>query len=819
MAIGKDTLLNIMAMEAETVDTNKADGRPVVEISSMFMKSFDDSLVMYDRAVDALDALTNGQGFSDDFGVCNACYRMIYITPHDIASYIDYLFKAVSNRMISCSINDMEKFAVEMAKRFIIQNSGEKLDRDNIFANGKYTDPRTETMMDLLVQSENTYFDRCVCSKYDMEQRAKSIKDDVAKMKSMHFAPTMKAVVKALPDTIKDAMQESLRNGVACCNCDVMMRYIETFILFTISLNTITLQQLIGYVQPMSTFIKKEASKYKTESFTDTAFNGYIMECSILKTNDINIRSRIPFDCNMRNIVLQDVTPNFKDTKSALHFMLKDSRSPIHVLLIQYSTKKEIPIEGNCIPALELFRPWFNDCAEQSRTDLQREYDRVGFLTDVNWLDKIAYGNQFVDGNYRLDAVGNENRHPIVEVLGTLHKMYCGCNLKTNTELADQILNISGMMHSVIENQYAAINRQLTTDILAVLGDCFTRCVLKLYHNNCTVIVASDDMDDTMIPGYAYCEQFVMEADGQQTTVTVDTAPNTASKTGVLSKLATAFKSFINWVEKKLSNVPAIFNRINNAKIAYIKGHDKLNNEIMQAISNGSFKATLGHFPKYNIPAKNMIDKSNTVKGVIDAYLNDPSKEIDEKAIKAAIYPGDDTVAQSIANAGSDEQEQKLIQNYVLFSKTQPDESSYINGPISPDDWKSICEDLVNSPKLMDSACKAMAKSLKDTMSSLEKMMKDEERRSKQPQQNQQQQQPQPTGRAQQLFNILQRIVKNYEMNAINSISKQFFGTYYDCYKKIVDAYQAQSKTQNTAGAQPAQQSEAPAEQQQPENP
>ena len=98
-------------------------------------------------------------------------------------------------------------------------------------------------------------------------------------------------------------------------------------------------------------------------------------------------------------------------------------------------------------------------------------------------------------------------------------------------------------------------------------------------------------------------------------------------------------------------------------------------------------------------------------------------------------------------------------------------------------------------------------------------MMKDEERRSKQPQQNQQQQQPQPTGRAQQLFNILQRIVKNYEMNAINSISKQFFGTYYDCYKKIVDAYQAQSKTQNTAGAQPAQQSEAPAEQQQPENP
>ena len=825
MAIGKDTLLNIMAMEAaaNSVDTNKADGKPTVDISNEFMKSFDESISLYDQTLDSLESLIKGNGFTDDFGVCSDSYNMIYITPKNIASYIDYLFKAISNHLIDCSIVDMEKFAVEMAKRFIVENSGIVMDRDNIFANGKYSDPRTETMMDLLTQAENSMFSRCVCSKYDMEQRAKSMKDDFDKINGLHFAPTMKAVVKALPSTITEAMRDGVKNGYACCNCEVVMRYIEAFILFAVSLNTVLLHQMISYVEPMSTFVRKEASKYKTESYNETAFNGYIMECSILKTNSMNIRSRIPFDCNMRNIVLQDVTPNFKDTKSALHFMLKDNRSPIHALLIQYSSNKTMPVLSACVPAMQLFKPYFD---EHFESGLAEEYKKVGFLTDVNWLDKIAYGNQFMDGNYRMDAAGNENRHPIVEVLCTLHKMYCGCKLKTNEELADNILNIAGLMHHIIDAQsYAIQNRQLVMDILAVLGDCFTRCTLRLYHNNCNVLVFSDDMDDTMAPGYSYCEQFVMEADGaQQPTVEVQGAPSTQQKTGVISKLISMFKRFIKWIEEKLSNVPVIFNKINNAKIAYIKGHSKLNEEVGTAIGNGSFSAKLGNFPIYKIPARAMLDKSTAVKSVLDEFVRDKTKEIDPKEIKAKIYPGDETTAQKIANIGNDEQESKMIRNFILFSTPEPDPAqSYVNGNMSADQWKNMVDDLINSQKLIDESCKAMAKSLKDAMADLEKLARDEERQQQQAnnnQQNGQQQQTQPTNRADQLFKILEGIVKNYQMNAVNTLTKQFFGTYYDTYKKIIDAYQAQSKSKNTGGEQqqPAAQPQAqtPNEGQQP---
>lgn len=992
-------------------NSSQAGTKASFKFSPGFIKAIDESLSSYDQSLDHLQSLIHGNGFDDDYGVCNTRYQLIYITPHDIASYIAYLFKAITNRLIECNPVDMEKFAVEMAKRFALDNGGETLKRDNMFATSTYVDPRTQTLMDLLVQTQNTFFDRVVYSKYEMQQRAKSMKNDYDKLNGLHLTPSIKAVVRAIPDTIKEAIAG---DAMSCWDSNLIMASIETFVLFVVSLNTCTIEQMIGYAQPRSTFVRKDKketvtqesvdiNKYspvyivltagktsivsntikkitnskwshcsisfiasldemysyavqKTEhanraglrresihggyikncdicvfgmyvpsqiasnmhnmildkiqektkfdigllirkAFNDNAsgskdankkicttfvndliketgktfsdknapssqqmrdaaelkpdevvllydgvveeydpvkvsetitkyakraeskpFVEYVTECSLIKTTEINVHSRIPFDCNMRNIVLQDMTPNFKDTKSAMHFMLKDNRSPIHTLLIKYSSKKRMSDHPDCVPAMELFRPYFN---HHNCPDEYYNFLGMDIHTDVNWLDKIAYGNTFLDGNYRLDSVGNENRHPIVQTLATLNRMYCGCDLKTNEELADHILAIAGLIHGVIESNWCACNRDLTRDILAVLGDCFTRCVLRLYHNNSVVIVYDDNMADTMIPGYMYVEQFVMEADGdqqsqQKTSVTFGNNPNTNEKTGGLNKLASLIRAFVKWVTDTFSKIPYMFNNFAEAKIKYIESHQKLNEEIGNALGT-SFTVNLTNFPKYNIQAKALMQPGRLSRE-LDQIINS-NGEINPDDVKKKLYPFPENVMGTILNEKDLKKQSVLIQNYALFGDPTPDQKCFVNGPMDSTTWNDMVSDLSQSMKLVQELSKSMSDELKQALSKVESLRKKEESNQNKAAQNQNgASENGPTNRAELLFKIVQEISTQLDVNVINALSKRFFNGSYEMYKKIVDNYQMQTKQkqsqqpnnqqpnaqQNSGTAQPA---------------
>ncbi len=992
-------------MAEKTTSTPVAEQKKsVVEFSSEFSTSFDKSIISYDDALDHLQSVVNGKDF-DEYGICNCCYNLRYITPNDISEYISNLIKAVSMKLIECNVADLEKFSVEMAKQFIAKNSGLPVERDNIFAKGTYSDPRTDTLMDLLVQTENTFFDRCVYSKFEMQKRASDIKSDYEKINSMHFGASMKAVVKALPGVIEKAMKDTPGASFVCCDCNLAMTYIETFILFACGLNTCMLSQMIGYCEPMTTYLRKDRpvitqesvstrgnkpvyvvlvsgtnivsktikkfthskwshaaisfdpsleylysytfatteyapssqglrresikllnniggevcvygfyapnktvkdmkeaidsriksgstkydlgllvkkifndnaeenadnnkkicssfvnsiikefvgkisdknspspddmskaletmnshefvklyegpcmtydqaavttrlKKFAKDAETKRAFTEYYSEFCLTKTNDINIRSRIPFDFNMRNIVLQDCTPNFKDTKSALHFMMKDSRSPIHALLINDASDLKMPNRTQCCGTLQLFEPYFRPPIHDG--PLGFEYDRAGFITDVNWLDKIAYGNNFLDGNYRKDAVGNENRHPIYQTLCVLHKMYCGCGLKTNEDLADNIIRIAGLMNVIINEQpWTCYNKDLVKDILAVLGECFTRNVIKLYNNHCTIITYSDDMDDTMIPGYTYCEAFVyMEAEqaGEKPappTVTFADSNgktmNTAPKTGALNKLTTAMRQFGEWIQKKLANIPALFQKINGAKAAYVTQHQKLNDQIFQAITNHQFNPQFKNFPLYKIPLKDIVSKSAAVQQILDDYARDPNKEINVTEIKAAIYPGSNDIAKWIAELNDETKETDAIRNYVLFSDTTPDQhiKSY-TGPLAPNVWKDMVGDLTNAQRLVDEAGKAMTQSLQNGMKVLEKIRKNEESAAQKAQNVHQEAdgvKSTASANCDTLFKIFQQVSKTYQINVMNAITNTFFNTYYQAYKQIVDAFQTQTK-------------------------
>ena len=984
----------------QTIDYNKSDGKPVVEFSPEFLSSFDKSILSYDNTLDQLQSLINGKGF-DEYGICNCQYNMWYITPSDISEYISNLFKAISMKLIQCDIADLEKFSVEMAKRFIEKNCGKNVPLDNIFALGTYADPRTETLMDLLVQTENTFFDRSVYSKYEMEQRAKDVKEDYNKINSMHFGAAMKAVVKSLPDVIKKAMKESTIDGFVCCSCDTVMTYIETFILFACSLNTCMLTQLIGYCEPMSTYLRKEKATVTQESvsirgnkpvyvvlisgdnivskiikkfthskwshaaisfdpsleemysytfatteyakssqglrredirllnkldvevcvygfyapnktvndmketiherivsgktrydlgllfkkaFNDNAeqnldnnkkicsafvnsiiaefvgkisdkvspspddmakalegmdshefvklyegpcstydeaiikskvkkfakdaetktFSEYVSEFCLVKTNDMNIRARIPFDFNMRNVVLQDCTPNFKDTKSALHYMMKDSRSPIHAMLIESATDRRIASVGECMPVMQMLEPYFREHGHD--VPLGFEYDRAGFITDVNWLDKIAYGNNFLDGNYRMDAMGNENRHPIYLTLKMLHKIYCGCGLKTNEDLSNNILKIAGTMIAIINRQpWSCCNKELVKDILCVLGECFTRNVIKLYNNHCNIVTYSDDMDDTMAPGYTYCEAFVyMEADAKdpQPKIEAVNGQNTVQKTGVLNKLTTLIRQFAQWIQNKLGNVPALFEKINGAKIAFVQSHDKLNQEIGNAIANNTFTVTVKNFPVYKIPVDKINNKANNIKNILNEFVQNPNKDFDPVEIKAQIYPGDDATAKEFANIKDPKEAGAAIQRYVLYGQLPNQQTGFVDGKnLNQNLWNDMCNNIKESKRLIDTVMKPMIASLNDGLKAIENVQKQEEKANNANKDQQQQQgdnqQQQPTNKAELMFNTFKDIVQVYQLNMVNAFTNKFFNTSYQLYKEIVDKYQSQNKVQS----------------------
>lgn len=803
-------------------DVNKSDGRPEMEFSDEFKKSFDDALADYEDTLKYLKNLASGKGFEDDFGVCSCQYQLMYLTPKDLSSFISDLFKAISKRLIDCNFVDVEKMAVELAKSYIATNTGNQLTRDNLFASSTYGDPRVETLMDILVQIQNAFFERAVYSKYEMIERAKSMKADVDKMSGMNFPTAMRAVVNALPKTIKDVMKDSMADGIVACNCDVIMVYIETFILFMCSLNSTALEQMISYAQPRSTFLRKSASKFVGETYADTAFNGYITECCMLKTNTMNIRARIPFDCNMRNIVLQDFTPSFKDTRSALFFMLKDNRSPIHILLAKYATNRKL--SGQCAHVTSMFhqyfyRPEMCPCADPSRY----EYEKAVFRTDVNWLDKIAYGNNFLDGNYRMDAMGNDNRHPIKTTLEMLHRMFCGCGLKTNEDLANQIITIADAMNCVICNDiWCYENRALVSDILAVLGDCFTRCVLRLYHNNANVIAFDDDMPDTMIPGYTYCEYFVyQEAESNQPSVEVSGTQNTAPKTGGLSKLGSALRQFVGWVRTKLRNFPRMFAATNEAKIKWITSHEDLNKKVGEALGK-TLNVTLKNVPQYNIPFNEMKTKMEAVSQKLQLELSNASKDseiTDEELlrIKVLLYPGDDTTAKKIAMTEDAKQRAELITNYVMYKTTDPTpDVASKTGPMTPDQWNDIVGTLTQSTKLIDELTKVVTNTLNNEAKEVDKLRQQDERAAAAPQQtaqNGEQQQNTNVGsnNAQKIYDVMQQVLQDYQLNALNKLGGTMFKTYYGIYKQIVDAYRQQTLTPKAKAAAGTETAAAPA--------
>lgn len=480
-----------------------------------------------------------------------------------------------------------------------------------------------------------------------------------------------------------------------------------------------------------------EMNAHKAESKT---INEYVTECCLLKTNNIVCKNKIPFNINMRDIVLQDMHPNFKDTVSAINFIMKDTRSPFAHLIWKYGS---INLDNQKINPDMIVRMFLGHpcCACDTFSNYAKLYNDIDFHTDVNWLDKITYGDIYQSSNYRADAMGNDHKHPIQITLEMLYKMYGDRRCKTNQDLADNIEIVGDAMIGIarIYKDCGIENWELVRDILAVFGEIMTKCMIRLYNNHMAIIVVSDDMDDTMIPGYMYTESFVMEADNTKPTVTVtnkDSVSNKGNSTGkqLFAKgkefLKQSLTKFSGWVTDALAKVPQKFVDVHKAESNWITKHADLSSKIGTEIGS-AFSPHVENWPAYKIPLNELTSANVSIKNVIDKYVQNPSQNFDANTIRKEFYDQFPTLKGQI-QVGDPNKEAEAISNYVLYSnpnvtndekflKLQPgDQASWQSA------WNNLCNDIEKTPDALKTAAKKISDDLnqasKDVLGQVNKL-------------------------------------------------------------------------------------------------
>ena len=795
------------------------------EFTSSFNREFDCMMKLYDETYATLSKVVSSStvDIPNEYGVCNNNYKFRYIKPENIASYISYLMKALKKDLISPNYDDLEKFSVQSVKNFMKENECVPIENSSIYGLYRYTSD-TMTLKDLTILCENDVYHTSVCSKFDMTQRKSSMKQDWNTIVNMHFSTNIKKMVNSIPTLMK---------STDYCEMDMYVRdairtYVESFILFSIMMNAITLSNMTLYCVPKSTYdmnlIDKpnkveENSLLEKGDMEDTfvengdkkpeshKFNEYFTECCLLKTNTMMFNNKIPFNINMRNIVLQDTHPQFKDTRSAIHFITKDSRSPISQLLIKYSSNDPACIYTDPMTIVNMFTH-FRDpmCANK---DAYAKHHEMDFHTDPNWLDKIAYGNNYLNGNYRDDGMGNHHMDPIRNTLDTLYRMYGDCSLVESKDLADHIIKVSSLMKGVINaySEFRIENWEMVRDILAVLGEIMTRCMIKLYNNHMTIFVATDNMDDVDIPGYLYTESFVMEAESTKPRIDVTDSNGENKQQTTVQKVKTTlsqlFHKFVTWVHNVLEKAPFKFIDAHKMEKDWIDKNKELNKEIIQALGNKTFTATTTNFPHYKIPANDLIKKnvSEVVKERITSLNAEGNQNYTIKPLRPEVYP--DKLNSKFPNDGSRqipvEQERTWVTNYILYSDPDREYVDHNPQPLTDKQFSELINNITGTFKLMSDNVANIEKDFGNALDICEKEIKSLESKNTTQTGENGEQTTDPSvdkklNAMKTLKDELMSMSSSYHTAMNNIITSKFYATSYTLYRDIVTAYQQQKK-------------------------
>ena len=482
-----------------------------------------------------------------------------------------------------------------------------------------------------------------------------------------------------------------------------------------------------------------EIAKFASREYS-RAFDEYYTECFHITKVGSEIRSRIPFNCNFRDVVLNDNHEFYKNTKCALDYIVKHPKSPFNQLIVKYIDPDKFALEPGESDAL--MRMMFGDYLDKVDYDNPFYRPDVQFPSDPNWMDKIAYGNAYYDMNYRRDNPGNQDTDPITAKMDILCKMFMPCCHECNSEkLAKNVLRIVNIMNTIIDTRKHTtdwqIPRMLSTDMLALLGDILTRTLMKLYYLNTLVVSYSDSMNDTMIPGYMYNEEeyietdngdivmqeaFIMEADDTTTPKAMVVKNNNETTKKVHAGFTKFWAKFMSFWDNIVSNYFRSWEKTQAKILKSLESSKSIVDEIGKAADAGTFSITIDNYVKYNIQAEAIanLNPDQKVNEMITQlkegkFTSESDFNKDDHAsqwltdFEKSLYPSEiaDVIMSETTNSTSggegdkdkaaentDQNRTKILVNYILYNRKdgtpEPGAATPVNSQVINDIYENL---------------------------------------------------------------------------------------------------------------------------------
>ena len=784
---------------------------------------------VFGKLNDALDELINDirhfKVSEYEYGVCNSSYKMRFISSQNVVDYIDMLARAFEKRMIETP-GDIERFSVEAAKRMIEENESDSF--ASAMPLGYTQDPATyENLSDILVGLRNDCFNKSCYSQFDMTQRHNEALRDLQKIVDLKFYTSMKSLVNGLPGVLKS-------NGIITNSkgdiSEILRESIEEFIIFAYSVNIITLSQIRDYIVPIQTYEFKEDEN-----------KNVITECCLTKTCDTDLKLNLPYSINIRNLALSDNSKGFKELRKAIEYITRDPASPVATLLLQYLSKEKLDDitsrlcdDMRTVDRLIKYNT-YDPCINNNKADTETAIALGPNYKDEIW--SISYENQFIDGSYRRGRQfhGKATPSPITDTLNMVFKIFngCGCDLTTNEEIAMNILRVSHAIKQCAETYLNIENIELVREVLAIMGEIMTRDIIMLVNNNTIVIDYGKHRNETSgPPSYLYTEYFNFDEDDDMYFMedVIPTAPptpkpdsaqtaqnakpqgsNTATTNsatgknkvevtykndkGEEKKASARFQRLLYWIRKVLASIFKKFNKDHAAEIKYVSSHADLNKKISEALAdgNGTFKINVNGLPQYKIKLDEIKPQ---IAEAVKKYLN-PKEEWKAAEFEGMLYPGKD--GAQIAKLANQNDKAVAVSNMILYGQTTAPQPH--SGPVTADIFNDLINNITNAANLVQKFVQEdLVQPLTNATSEVQQKMNIQipdnaaDTNSEAVQQKQ---------RAELISKILTDTSNIFATTSVNTLTKDFYGISYETYAKIVNAYKAQHKDDQTQ-AQPA---------------
>jgi hypothetical protein len=349
-------------------------------------------------------------------------------------------------------------------------------------------------------------------------------------------------------------------------------------------------------------------------------------------------------------------------------------------------------------------------------------------------------------------------------------------------------------------------------DILAVFGEIFTRNMLRLYYNNSSHVLTSDQMEDAMGPGYMYHESFVQEAsDMKHNDANQDTqGVGKVAKVGLRKIL----EAMAKWIRTTLSTfLPNFFKNNLQRQCEWVeKNATNKYNEIMKAANAGE--------NGYKFPIKAKIYTFNVTfnpsevkaKEILSKYMNDGNANLDDQNTKTEIkkelmsmFGNNNGKVAEMAKLDGDEL-QKAFVNMVLYGNTQPTPPDESNRAIKPEEFTQYYQDLLVLSKgngvELSKRFTDMSKSLGDGIDELKNNVKEQAQNNAGGENKTDPAADAKNKRIDQLNNIVSEVSKCCYVASANAVVKQLYPEIYNTFKGVVDDFD----TMKNKGVAPAQQ-------------